>query len=97
MNPLNQSKFNHYMYLAVKDRKSANTFVGHLMSAEWDPYCYEKATNFCCATQKKDKSLKATEITKDDDKIIQDQKDVLVEVPNEATEKELQVVIDMKK
>ena len=25
------------MYLAVEDRKSANPYVGHVMSAGWDP------------------------------------------------------------
>ena len=30
------------MYLAVQDWKSANTYVGHIMSAEKDPYFYEK-------------------------------------------------------
>ena len=40
---------------------------------------------------------KAIEITKDDAKIIQVEKDVLMEVPNAATEKELDVVIDTVK
>ena len=30
------------MYLAVDDRKSANPYVGHVMSLEWDLYFYEK-------------------------------------------------------
>ena len=42
MNPSFQNEFNHYMYLAVQDRKSANPFVSHVMSAEWDQYFYEE-------------------------------------------------------
>ena len=39
-----------------------------------------------------------TEITKDDVKTIQDEEDVLIEVPNAATKKESkEVVIDIKK
>ena len=30
------------MYLAVEDKKSANTFVGHVQSDEWTAYNYEK-------------------------------------------------------
>ena len=30
------------MYLAVQDWKSANTYVSYVMSAEKDPYFYEK-------------------------------------------------------
>ena len=41
---------------------------------------------------------KAPEITKDDAEIIQHEKDVLMEVPNLATEKELkEVVLDIEK
>ena len=45
MNPSYQNYFNHYMYLGVEDRKSANPYVGHVMSADWDPYYYEKDSN----------------------------------------------------
>ena len=30
------------MSLAVEDRKSANPFVGHELSDEWNPYHYVK-------------------------------------------------------
>ena len=102
------------MYLAVEDRKSVNLLVGYVMSAEWDPYYYEKESGFVVQPKEKDvkkvgiasekgthiKSTveKATEITKDDANTIQDEKDVLMEVSNAATEKELkEVVIDIKK
>ena len=47
MNPSYQNEFNHYIYQAVEDTKSGNSYVGHVMSAEWDP----NVINFCCATQ----------------------------------------------
>ena len=42
INPSYTNMFNHYMYLALEDRKSANTFSGHYLSDEWNPYHYVK-------------------------------------------------------
>ena len=102
------------MYLAVDDTKSVNPFVGHVLSDEWNPYHYEKESGSLNQPKEKDleksgtvseegtliKSTveKAAEITKDDVKAIQDKKDVQIEVPNAATEKELkEVVVDIEK
>ena len=41
-NPPCTNIFNHYMYLAVEGRKSANTFVGCVLSDEWNPYHFVK-------------------------------------------------------
>ena len=92
------------MYLAVEDRKSANPYAGHVMSAEWYPYFYEKESISAVLNKEEDaeevapnfeeglliKSTvgKATEITKDDAKTIQDEKDILMEFLKAATEKE---------
>ena len=37
-----QNEINHYMYLAVQDRKSANPYAGHMVNAAIDPYFHEK-------------------------------------------------------
>ena len=55
MNPSYQNEFNHYMYLAVEDRKNANPYVGHIMSADQDAYFYEKES--CSAVQLKEKDV----------------------------------------
>ena len=102
------------MYLTVQDRKSANPCVGHVMSAEWNPYFYEKES--FSAVQPKEKDMekvgaaseegtpikstvgKDTEISKDYAKTIQDEKDVLMEFPKVATDKELkEEVVDIYK
>ena len=102
------------MYLVVEERKSANPFVGHVLSNEWNTYHYVKEKN--SANQPKEKDVekvgavyeestlikstaeKVTEITKDDAKTVQDEKDIQMEVPNAATEKELkEVVVDIEK
>ena len=59
MNPSYTNMLNHYLYLAVKDRKSANPFVGHVLSDEWNPNYYEKETSF--AVQPKEKDVKTNE------------------------------------
>ena len=68
-----------------------------MLSDEWNSYYYEKESG--SAVQSKEKNVEkvgtcfewctfiATEITKDDVKNIQDEKDVQMEVPNAATEK----------
>ena len=102
MNSSYQNQFNNYMYLAVQGKKSANPYIGHVMSVEWDPYFYEKES--FSAMQPKEKDVekvvaaseegkpnesimeKDTEISKDDAKTIQDEKDVLMEVPTAASE-----------
>ena len=106
--------FNNYMHLAVEDRKSANPFVGYVLNDEWNPYYYEKESGPAVQPPKKDVEKvrsdseegtlikftveKATEITKNDVKTIQDQKDVQMEVPNEATEKNLkEIVLNIEK
>ena len=45
-NPSYINMFNHYIYLAVDDRKSANTFVGHVLNDEWNPYHYLNESGF---------------------------------------------------
>ena len=96
--PSYQNEFNRYMYLAVEDNK-------HWMSDEWNPYYYEKESGSAVQPKGKDvekvgtvseegtliKSTveKVIEITKDNAKTTQDEKDVLMDVPNAATEKEL--------
>ena len=111
MNPSYKNQFNHYMYLAVEDRKSANPYVGHVMSADWDPYFYEKESSSAVQPKEKDveqvgaafeedtliKSAvgKETKMTNDDAKAIQD---VLTEAPKADTEKELnEVALDFEK
>ena len=104
---------NNYLHLAVEDRKSANSFVGHVLSDEWNPYYYEKESG--SAVQPKEKDVekvgtvfdegthiqstveKTTEITKDDAKTIQDERDVQTEVTIASTEIDLVVVIEIEK
>ena len=92
------------MNLAVQDRKSTNPYVGYVMSVQWDPYFYEKESIPAVQPKEKDvekvgaaseegtciKSTveKATEITMDDANTIQDEKDVLMQFPKAAMEKE---------
>ena len=77
------------MYLAVEDTKSANPFVGHVLSDELNLYHYVK--EWGSAVQPKEKDVekvgaasdkgtlvkstmeKGAEITKDDSKTIQDE------------------------
>ena len=90
------------MYLAVEDRKSANPFIGHVLSDEWNPYHYVKESGSAVLPKEKDVEKvgtllkrvhsssplwKTTEITKDDAKTIKDEKDIQMEVPNIANEK----------
>ena len=42
------------MYLAVEDQKSANPYVCHVMSADWDPYFYEKESRSAGQPKEKD-------------------------------------------
>ena len=74
------------MYLAVEDRKSANPYVGHVMSADWDLYFYEKESSSTVQPKEMDVEKvgaaseegtlimstvgKDTKITKDDAKTI---------------------------
>ena len=107
MNASYTNMFNNYMYLAVEDRKSANLFVGHVLSDEWNPYHYVKKS----ANKSKEKDVekvgkaseegtlikstvdKATKIAKDDAKTIQDEKDIQMEASIAATEKELKDIL----
>ena len=112
-NPSYTNMFNNHMYLAIEDRKSANPFVGHVLSDEQNPYHYVKESGSVVQPKEKDVEMvgtaseegalikssveKAAEITKDDTKTIQDEKDIQMEVPNAATEKELKkVVVDIE-
>ena len=47
------------MYLPVQDGKNVKTYVGHVMSAEWDLYSYEK--EWFSAVQPKEKDLEKFE------------------------------------
>ena len=47
------------MYFAVEDKKSANPYVSHVLSAEWDSYYYEKKSIF--AVQPKEKDMEKLE------------------------------------
>ena len=79
------------MYLAVEDRKSANPFIGHVLSDEWNPYYYVKESGSAVPKEKdvkkfgtdyKERTLikftveKATEIISDDAKTNQDEKNI---------------------
>ena len=102
--------FNDYMYLAVEERKSANPFVGHVPSDEWNPYHCVKESGSDNQPKKKDvekvgrvseegtliKSTveKAAKIAKDDAETIKDEKDIQMKVPKAAIEKELKEVVD---
>ena len=85
-----------------------------MLSDEWNPYHYEKELGSANQSKEKDvetfvtaskegtliKSTveKATEITKNDSKTIQDEKDIQIEALNVATEKESkEVVVYVKK
>ena len=101
------------MYLSVEDRKRANPYVDHVMSAEWDQYYYEKESSSAVQTKEKDVEkvgtaseegthIKSTvdiasKITKDNAKTIQDEKNVLIEVSTAATDRGLEFVIDIEK
>ena len=88
MNPSYQNEFNHYMYLAVQERKSANPYIGHVMSAEWDLYFYEK--KLISDVQPKEKDVEKVRAASEED--------LLVEVPKAATDKELkEEVVDINK
>ena len=55
--PMNLSytnMFHHYMYLEVEDRKNANPFVGHVLSAECNPYYYVKEPSSAVQPKEKD-------------------------------------------
>ena len=55
--PMNLSytnMFNHYMYLAVEDRKSANPFVSHVLNDEWNPYYHEMESGSAVWPKEKD-------------------------------------------
>ena len=100
INPSYTNMFNHYMYLAVEDRKSENPYVGHVLSDKLNTYHYVKEAG--SAKQLKEKDVKkvgtaseegtlikstvekATEISKDDSKTIQNEKDAQKEAPNAA-------------
>ena len=43
------------MYLAVKGSKSANQFIGHVLSDEWDPYSFVKESGI--TNQPKEKEV----------------------------------------
>ena len=91
--------------MVVEDRKSANSFVDHVLSDNLNPYYYEKGSS--SAVQPKEKDVekvgtvseegtlikfnveKAPNITKYDAETIQDEEDVQMEVPNVATEKRI--------
>ena len=76
------------MYLAIEEKKSATLFVDHVLSDEWNPYCYVKESGSAVQPKENDvgkvgaaseegaliKSTveKAAEITKDNSKTIQD-------------------------
>ena len=76
------------MYVAVEDRKSANPFVGHVLSDEWNPYYYVMESSSTVQPKEKDVEKvgtaseegtlimftvkEASEIIKDDAKTIQE-------------------------
>ena len=104
INPSYTNIINQYIYLAVEDRKSANPFVGHVLSDKLIPYHDTKKLGSAVQLKEKDvekvgtaseestliKSTveKAAEITNNDSKTIQKEMGVQMEVPNAATEKE---------
>ena len=48
------------MYLAVKDRKSANLFVAHVLSDEWNTYHYIMESGFANEPKEKNKQKVGT-------------------------------------
>ena len=46
--------FECYMYLAVENRESANQFLGHVLSDEWNPHYYENNSGFAVQPKEKD-------------------------------------------
>ena len=93
------------MYLAGEGRKSVNPFVGHVLSDECNPCYYVRESDSDNQPKEKDMEKvgtvsgegtlikfsleKATEITKDDTKTTQHEKDIQMEVPNAATKKRI--------
>ena len=54
MNPYYTNMFNHYIYLAVEDSKSANLVAGHVLSDKWNPYYYVKESGYAIQPKEKD-------------------------------------------